>query len=87
MLYIQFSQIDGTNPILNLTVNETLLDAGTVAVDLCKSDIGSGVASVDIYELIGIIHDVGIRYAARYFILSDMQVTQECQWYNLFNLE
>ena len=47
------SQIDGTNPILNLTVNETLLDSGTIAVDLCKSDVGSGVASVDIYELIG----------------------------------
>ena len=46
-------QIDGTSPTLNLTINQALLDTGIVALQLGKSDLGSGVASVDVYELIG----------------------------------
>ena len=38
---------------MNLTVNQDLLSVGTLALQLGKSDVGSGVASVDIYELIG----------------------------------
>ena len=58
MLYIYsccycILQIDGTSPTLNLTINQALLDTGIVALQLGKSDLGSGVASVDVYELIG----------------------------------
>ena len=50
------SQIDASSPTLNLSINQELLDtSGTIALQLGKSDVGSGVASVDIYELIGVL--------------------------------
>ena len=48
-------KIDASTPTLNLTINQELLDTGTLALQLGKSDVGSGVASVDIYELIGML--------------------------------
>ena len=44
-------QIDRTYPDVNLTINEELLDAGVLAVDLRKTDIGSGVREVDLYQV------------------------------------
>lgn len=36
---------------MNLTINEDLLDAGVVAVNIRKFDPGSGVKNVDIYKV------------------------------------
>ena len=39
------------SPEVNLTVNTELLDAGVLAVNLRKSDSGSGVRTVDVYQV------------------------------------
>ena len=38
---------------MNLTTVQGLLDNGTLALQLLKSDVGSGVREVDIYQLTG----------------------------------
>lgn len=48
-----FIQIDKTDPQLNISVNQELLQVGGLILQLGKSDVGSGVASVDIYNLGG----------------------------------
>lgn len=62
-----FAQVDGTHPTLNLTVNQDLLSVGTLALQLGKSDVGSGVASVDIYELIGMWQRKQIRDSLQFY--------------------
>ena len=52
-LFILFVQIDKTDPKLNITVNQELLQVGSLILQLGKSDVGSGVANVDIYNLGG----------------------------------
>lgn len=48
-----FKQIDNIGPTVNVTTIKDLLSAGTAAVRLGKSDVGSGVATVDLYLLEG----------------------------------
>lgn len=36
---------------MNLTINDELLAAGVLAVNLRKTDIGSGVREVDLYQI------------------------------------
>lgn len=37
---------------MNLTINDELLEAGVLGVNLRKTDIGSGVREVDIYQIL-----------------------------------
>lgn len=37
---------------MNLTINDELLEAGVLAVNLRKTDIGSGVREVDLYQIL-----------------------------------
>ena len=48
-----FKQIDDIAPAVNVTAIQDLLSVGTPAVSLSKSDVGSGVATVDLYLLEG----------------------------------
>lgn len=44
-----FVQIDNVVPTANVTVIQNLTSTGTPAVRLKKIDVGSGVATVDLY--------------------------------------
>ena len=44
-------QIDRSYPEVNLAINDDLLDAGVLAVNLMKNDTGSGVREVDLYRI------------------------------------
>ena len=47
------SQIDNSKPSSNSTIESTLLQNGTLAVQVEKADTGSGVNYVDIYQMTG----------------------------------
>ncbi len=42
---------------MNLTINNELLDANVLAVNVMKADSGSGVREVDLYQIIPGIGD------------------------------
>ena len=44
-------QIDKIHPEVNLTINDELLDANVLAVNINKTDSGSGVKNVDLYRI------------------------------------
>ena len=46
-------QIDSSKPSSNSTIEDTLLQNGTLAVQVQKADTGSGVNFVDIYQITG----------------------------------
>ena len=46
---IVFIQIDNISPMVTMTTIQDLISAGTPAVRFQKSDVGSGVATVDLY--------------------------------------
>ena len=46
-------QIDNSKPSSNATVVETLLQNGTLAIQVDKFDTGSGVNKIDVFQMIG----------------------------------
>ena len=50
-MYCNILQIDGSYPEVSLAINEDLLNAGVLAVNLIKNDSGSGVKEVDLYKI------------------------------------
>ena len=52
LLYFGY-QIDNSKPSSNATVVETLLQNGTLAIQVDKFDVGSGVKKIDVFQMIG----------------------------------
>lgn len=64
-------KIDKTSPVVNLTVNDELVEAGVLAVNLMKSDLGSGVREVDLYQvmpgIVVIVPFVGLHLCDKFY--------------------
>lgn len=48
-------QIDSSNPSSNSTVVDSLVQNGTLAIQVDASDTGSGINKVDVYQLNGML--------------------------------
>lgn len=53
IFFSYYLQIDNSKPSSNSSIDDSLLQNGTLAIQIQKSDTGSGVNYVDIYQMTG----------------------------------